>query len=181
MPEYVAPTISDTGDTFPVTFPLELAGTVVFVDFEVQEYTPPDSTDVNFDVGGSFEEAGVEVAFDTTVTEGIGPGEEASINVGFAPEISETMAGGDAQENLTVAEFGDTFPGTFPFELGPDRNLGLVLDVSLEEIADIEKIYGETLGIAEQQEITYANAERSVVTLGRANRQDIERGDAEIN
>lgn len=181
MPEYTAPTVAETGDPFPATFPFELAGSVVFVNFEIQEYTPPDNTNVDFDVGGSFEEASIDIAFDASITEGIGPAEEPTVSIGFDPDVSETMAGGDAKENLTVAEFGDTFPATFPFELGPDRNIGLVLDVSLEEIADIEKIYGETLGIAEQQQIILANAERSVVTLGRGDKQDIERGDAEIN
>lgn len=181
MPEYVAPTISDTGDAFPATFPVELAGTVVFVDFEVQEYTPPDSTNVNFDVGGSFESASVSLSLSPSITETTQAFESPSVSLSLSPEITNTEVVPIIFEDLTEFDYGEAFPATFPVELGGNEPSGTVFDVSIREFSDIETLYGETSAQAEKQQIVVSIAEMSVVTFGEADRKEIQRGDAEID
>jgi len=181
MPEYVAPTISDTGDAFPVTFPVELAGTVVFVDFEVQEYTPPDSTNVNFDVGGSFESASVSLSLSPSITETTQAFESPSVSLSLSPEITNTEVVPIIFENLTEFDYGEAFPATFPVELGGNEPAGLLFDVSIQEFSQDEQIYGETLGVGEQTITQLATAESDVVVLAIAEKSITDLANAEID
>jgi len=181
MPEYVAPTISDTGDAFPATFPVELAGTVVFVDFEVQEYTPPDSTNVNFDVGGSFESASVSLSLSPSITETTQAFESPSVSLSLSPEITNTEVVPIIFEDLTEFDYGEAFPATFPIGLGPSASAGLVFEPSIREFSDIETLYGESLAQADKQQIVTTIADQSIITLGQAEREEIELGNAEVD
>lgn len=181
MPEYQAPTVADTGDTFPATYPIELAGSAVFVNFEVQTYEPPANTNVDFDVGGSFEEASVEFVFNASITEEAQAFESLNVDLALSPEITNTELVPVILENLTQFDYGEPFPATFPIGLGPSAPAGLVFEPSIREFSDIETLYGESLAKADKQQIVTTIAEQSIITLGQGEREEIELGNAEVD
>lgn len=170
MPQYQPPTISDFGESFKASFPVELAGNVVFVDFDTEQYTAPTSTDVDFNLSGEFESGSVEFVFEPSLTESTAviANESASVDMTLSPNTTEVMSGGDIEIDLTTYEFGEPFTATFPLELGPDVPQGVVLDVSVDEIADAVQLYGYESGEAELDIISVGNAEKDVVVLGNA-------------
>lgn len=181
MPEYTAPTVQDVGEDFPATFSVTLGGNIVVVDFGLQEYQAPANTNVNFDLGGGFEETSVDALFEADIQEQTQIAESASVGIDLDPTVENVSVVEVLNESITTFSYGDSFPVTFGWELAGEEPSGIVFDVEIQEYSDDEQLYGKTLGDAERDVIIQTEGEKDTIILGDADKQRVVIANAEID